>query len=114
MSSSKNKFTTINAAERLMKSMEVAINNMIDEVKKLVDHGLSLDRLKYFGLEYKFIGEYIFNNISYDEMFQKLNIAINRFSKRQMTFFRRMEKRGINIKWFNSCDIDKAKNYIES
>ena len=89
-------------------------DGMIDEVKKLVDHGLSLDRLKYFGLEYKFIGEYIFNNISYNEMFQKLNIAINRFSKRQMTFFRRMEKRGINIKWFNSCDIDKAKNYIES
>ena len=89
-------------------------NGLIDEVKKLVDHGLSLDRLKYFGLEYKFIGEYIFNNISYNEMFQKLNIAINRFSKRQMTFFRRMEKRGINIKWFNSCDIDKVKNYIES
>ena len=54
-------------------------NGMIDEVKKLVDYGLSLDRLKYFGLEYKFIGEYIFNNISYDEMFPKLNIAINRF-----------------------------------
>ena len=47
-------------------------------------------------------------------MFLKLNIAINRFSKRQMTFFRRKEKRGINIKWFNSCDIDDAKNYIES
>ena len=95
--------------------LEERINTgMIEEVKKLVDQGLSLDRLKYFGLEYKFIGEYLFNNISYDEMFQKLNIAINRFSKRQMTFFRRMEKRGINIKWFNSCDIDKAKNYIES
>ena len=89
-------------------------NGMIDEVKKLVDQGLSLNRLKYFGLEYKFIGEYIFNNISYDEMFQKLNVAINRFSKRQMTFFRRMEKRGIYIKWFNSYDIDKAKDYIES
>ena len=105
--------------DMLLKKIKIRLkermdNGMIDEVKKLVDHGLSLDRLKYFGLEYKFIGEYIFNNISYDEMFQKLNIAINRFSKRQMTFFRRMEKRGINIKWFNSCDIDKAKNYIES
>ena len=52
--------------------------------------------------------------VSNNEMFKKLNFAINRFSKRQMTFFRRMEKRGINIKWFNSCDIEKAKNYIES
>ena len=103
----------------LLKKIQIRLeermnDGMIEEVKKLVDQGISLGRLKYFGLEYKFIGEYIFNNISYDEMFQKLNIAINRFSKRQMTFFRRMEKRGINIKWFNSCDIDKAKNYIES
>jgi tRNA dimethylallyltransferase len=87
-------------------------NGMIDEVEQLIKKGITLDRLKYFGLEYKFLGEYLFNNISFEDMVCKLNVAINRFSKRQMTFFRRMEKRGIKIKWINNDDLSKAKRYI--
>ena len=70
---------------------------MIAEVKELLNNGLSLERLKYFGLEYRFIGEYLSDKYSYEEMKNKLNYAINRFSKRQMTFFRRMEKRHLTI-----------------
>lgn len=89
-------------------------NGMVKEVEKLIEKGISLNRLKYFGLEYKFLGEYLFKNISYEEMFNKLNISINRFSKKQMTFFRRMEKRGIEIKWIYNNEIDKAKKYIKN
>ena len=73
---------------------------------------MTLNRLRYFGLEYKFIGEYLFNEISFEEMQEKLNFAINRFSKKQMTFFRRMEKRGINIKWIKCDDYKTIHNQI--
>ena len=79
-------------------------SGMIDEVEALIDDGLNPVRLQYFGLEYKFIGQYILGEIKYDNMVEKLNFAINKFSKRQMTFFRRMEKRNININW---VDINK-------
>ena len=82
-------------------------NGMVEEVEHLLKTGLSSKRLHYFGLEYKFIGKYLLKEISYDGMVEKLNIAINRFSKRQMTFFRRMEKRGIKINWL------KIKNYSD-
>ena len=65
---------------------------------------MDLNRLKYFGLEYKFIGQYLFKEIAYDDMLHNLNVSINRFSKRQMTFFRRMEKRGVHIQWFKKDD----------
>lgn len=90
---------------------------MIEEVSELINNGYSLDRLKYFGLEYKFIGEYLYNNITFSEMKEKLNYAINRFSKKQMTFFRRMEKRGIKINWIKLNDIDlvnqKINDYLD-
>ena len=93
--------------------LESRLNNgMIDEVKELINKGLNLERLKYFGLEYKFIGEYLYNNISYSQMKEKLNFAINRFSKKQMTFFRRMEKRGIKINWVKADDIQLIYNKI--
>ena len=79
-------------------------DGMIDEVKKLVKIGLPINRLHYFGLEYRFIGKYLKGEIDYDSMVMQLNTAINRFSKRQMTFFRRMEKRGIPIQWFKKDD----------
>jgi len=82
-------------------------NGMIEEVEHLLKIGVSFKRLHYFGLEYKFIGRYLSQELSYDEMVEKLNIAINRFSKRQMTFFRRMEKRGIKINWL------KIKQYTD-
>ena len=85
---------------------------MISEVESLLDSGLSHERLQYFGLEYKIIGEYLLNNLEFNEMRDKLNYAINRFSKRQMTFFRRMEKRGININWINPEDINKEEELL--
>ena len=100
--------------ERIEKRLNDRLNNgMIDEVEQLIKKGMTLNRLKYFGLEYKFLGEYLFGNISFEDMVSKLNIAINRFSKKQMTFFRRMEKRGIKIHWIKNNDLSIAKQYIQ-
>ena len=100
--------------KRIKKRLDKRLDNgMIEEVEQLIKRGMTLDRLKYFGLEYKFLGEYLFDKISFEEMVNKLNVAINRFSKRQMTFFRRMEKRGVKIKWINNDDLSIAKKYIK-
>ena len=100
--------------KRIKKRLDERLDNgMIEEVEQLIKRGMTLDRLKYFGLEYKFLGEYLFDKISFEEMVNKLNVAINRFSKRQMTFFRRMEKRGVKIKWINNDDLSIAKKYIK-
>ncbi len=85
-------------SERLKQRLE---NGMIDEVKRLMDSGVSIETLIYYGLEYKFITLYLTGEISYDEMFRKLEIAIHQFSKRQMTFFRRMERLGQKIYWID-------------
>lgn len=74
-------------------------DGMVDEVKALLDSGVKADDLIYYGLEYKFITQYILGQITWDEMFTQLNTAIAQFAKRQMTWFRRMEKNGININW---------------
>ena len=84
--------------ERLKQRLE---NGMIDEVKRLIDSGVGVDTLIYYGLEYKFVTLYLTGEISYDEMFRKLEIAIHQFSKRQMTFFRRMERLGQKIYWLD-------------
>ena len=74
---------------------------MIEEVKNLLESGVSDETLIYYGLEYKFITWYLQEKISYDEMFSQLETSIHRFAKRQMTWFRRMEKNGIEIKWLD-------------
>jgi len=74
---------------------------MIREVKSLLESGVSAETLIYYGLEYKFITWYLQKKISYDEMFSQLETSIHRFAKRQMTWFRRMEKNGIEIKWLD-------------
>ena len=99
-----------NIQKRLQKRIE---SGMIEEVQTLVDNGMDLDRLKYFGLEYKFIGQYLFDEIPYQDMLEKLNYAINRFSKRQMTFFRRMEKRGLEITWVSENNLDLIYKYLD-
>ncbi|MDR0831061.1 MAG: tRNA (adenosine(37)-N6)-dimethylallyltransferase MiaA [Prevotellaceae bacterium] len=86
-------------SERLKIRLE---NGMIDEVKNLLDSGISAEDLIYYGLEYKFITHYILGDISYNEMFAQLEIAIHQFAKRQMTWFRGMEKRGFTIHWINA------------
>ena len=74
---------------------------MIEEVKSLLESGVSAETLIYYGLEYKFITRHIQGELSYDEMFSQLETSIHRFAKRQMTWFRRMEKNGIEIKWLD-------------
>lgn len=74
-------------------------DGMVDEVKALIDSGVNPDDLIYYGLEYKFITQYVLGQITYDEMFILLNNAIAQFAKRQMTWFRRMERNGFDINW---------------
>lgn len=75
---------------------------MIEEVKQLLNQGIAPEDLIYYGLEYKFVTEYIIGRLSYDEMVRQLEIAIHQFAKRQMTWFRGMERRGIKINWINA------------
>lgn len=75
---------------------------MIEEVKGLIDSGIPQENLTYYGLEYKFVTEYVVGLISYEEMFTRLEIAIHQFAKRQMTWFRGMERRGFHIHWINA------------
>lgn len=85
--------------------------NMIEEVKRLHKEGVSWKRLESFGLEYRFISKYLRGDLEYDEMIQKLNIAIRQFAKRQMTWFRRWEKQGKKIYW--ERDEKKLKKLVE-
>ena len=77
-------------------------SGMIDEVRELLNRGLNPDDLTYYGLEYKYITNFIMGDLTYDEMFTSLNIAIHQFAKRQMTWFRKMEREGFQIRWLNS------------
>lgn len=85
---------------------------MIEEVKELLHNGISHDKLQFFGLEYKYISLFIKGELSYNDMFQKLNSAIHNFAKRQMTWFRKMEREGIKIHWIEGADYDKANRII--
>ena len=75
---------------------------MVEEVKALLDEGIPADDLIYYGLEYKYLTEYVIGRLTYDEMFRQLEIAIHQFAKRQMTWFRGMERRGFNIHWIDA------------
>ncbi len=92
---------------------------MIAEVEKLHESGLSFEKLKYYGLEYKFIAQYLNKEINYNDMKQKLNSAIHQFSKRQMTWYRRMEKNGFKIHWLEGLKsmnekLEEALKIIEA
>ena len=75
---------------------------MIDEVRGLLAEGIPAEDLIYYGLEYKYLTEYVTGRLSYDEMFRQLEIAIHQFAKRQMTWFRGMERRGFAIHWIDA------------
>ena len=75
---------------------------MVDEVRGLLAEGIAPEDLIYYGLEYKFLTEYVTGAITYDEMFSRLEIAIHQFAKRQMTWFRGMERRGFKINWIDA------------
>jgi len=84
--------------ERLEQRLE---EGMVEEVQRLLDKGITVEQLKFYGLEYRFITQFIEGEIAYNEMFRRLNTAIHQFAKRQMTWFRRMEKQGFEIHWFD-------------
>ena len=86
--------------ERITRRLKQRLEDgMLDEIRGLLAEGIPADDLIYYGLEYKFLTQYIIGELSYDDMFRKLEIAIHQFAKRQMTWFRGMEKRGIPIYW---------------
>ena len=87
---------------------------MIEEVKVLLAEGIPADDLIYYGLEYKFVTEYLVGRLTYDEMFQRLEIAIHQFAKRQMTWFRGMERRGFTIHWIDALQPmdDKVRQIL--
>ena len=84
---------------RLRKRLD---EGMVDEIKQLLASGIPAEDLIYYGLEYKYITEYVIGKTSYDDMFRGLEIAIHQFAKRQMTWFRGMERRGFKIHWIDA------------
>ena len=85
---------------------------MIEEVMNLHTAGLNWSKLENFGLEYRFISQYLQKKITFDEMTNKLNVSIHQFAKRQETWFRRMEKKGIVINWLQSDDYSLLKENV--
>ncbi len=95
--------------ERISKRLAERIKQgMIEEVEQLLSKGVKPDDLVYYGLEYKYITEFLLGKYNYDEFYKKLETAIHQFAKRQMTYFRGMERRGVPIKW-----IDGTKSLEE-
>lgn len=92
---------------------------MVEEVENLLKKGIPPEDLIYYGLEYKYLTLYLTGEISYEEMVEKLNIAIHQFAKRQMTWFRKMEREGFRIHWIDGSlslreKIDRVKNLLYS
>ena len=89
--------------EKITRRLKARLENgMVEEVRVLLDEGIPAEDLIYYGLEYKFLTEYLIGQLTYDEMFQRLEIAIHQFAKRQMTWFRGMERRGFQIHWIDA------------
>ncbi len=85
--------------QRLRQRLE---NGMVEEIRAIIDSGVAPEDLIYYGLEYKYVTEYVIGKTSYEEMFRALEIAIHQFAKRQMTWFRGMERRGTVIHWIDA------------
>lgn len=92
--------------ERLQKRVEAGL---LDEVKALLNSGVSPEDLIYYGLEYKFLTQHITGNLGFDEMVNRLNTAIHQFAKRQMTWFRKMEREGTKINWIDGHLSDQER-----
>lgn len=92
---------------------------MLDEVKSLLDNGLKPEQLLYYGLEYKYLTLHLTGELSYDDMFRGLETAIHQFAKRQMTWFRGMERKGTQIHWLDGYQpldekLERIKQLLES
>ena len=92
--------------ERLKARLEAG---MVEEIDRLLKRGIPAEDLIYYGLEYRFVTEYLVGRLSYEEMFGQLETAIHQFAKRQMTWFRGMERRGFTIHWVNARQPMNAK-----
>lgn len=88
---------------------------MIAEAETLLDAGVGHEKMEYYGLEYKYLSRYLRGVLTYDEMFDSLNTAIHQFAKRQMTYFRGMERRGVVIHWLDGSQAaeEKVKAVLE-
>ncbi|HEY1054077.1 MAG TPA: tRNA (adenosine(37)-N6)-dimethylallyltransferase MiaA, partial [Emticicia sp.] len=91
--------------KRLYKRLQ---EGMIEEVQELLNKGISAEKLIFYGLEYKFITEYLLGQMAFDDMVMKLEVAIHQFAKRQMTFFRSMEKKDLTIYWLDGIDTTES------
>lgn len=102
--------------DRISKRLQTRLDNgMVDEVRDIINSGVSPDDLIYYGLEYKFLTQYVIGDLAYNEMVNQLEIAIHQFAKRQMTWFRGMERRGFHINWlpYNISDEDFVNEVLE-
>jgi len=102
--------------KRITERLNVRLEEgMIDEVKQLLDSGVTAKQLMFYGLEYRYVTQHVIREISYQEMFQKLNTAIHQFSKRQMTWYRRLAKQGFEIHWIDGLlsTEEKVKSALE-
>lgn len=105
-------------SQRLRKRLDE--EGMVDEVQRLLDSGVSPEALISYGLEYRYLTLYLTHQLSYDEMVRQLEIAIHQFAKRQMTYFRGMERRGVSILWIDATQpteqivADILDNYLPS
>lgn len=99
--------------EQITKRLKARLDNgLIEEVKNLISSGITFEKLIFFGLEYKYIGLYLMNKLNYNDTFQKLNSSIHNFAKRQMTWFKKMEKEGVKINWIENHQFDEAVKLI--
>ena len=94
-------------------------DGMVEEVKQLLDKGIPAEDLIYYGLEYKYLTLYLTSQLTYEEMVSQLEIAIHQFAKRQMTWFRGMERRGFTIHWLDATlpqqeKIERVKDLLNS
>jgi tRNA delta(2)-isopentenylpyrophosphate transferase len=94
-------------------------DGMVEEVKQLLDNGIPAEDLIYYGLEYKYLTLYLTSQLTYEEMVSQLEIAIHQFAKRQMTWFRGMERRGFTIHWLDATlpmqeKIERVKGLLNS
>lgn len=99
--------------ERITRRLKTRLKEgMIEEVKHLLNTGLTSGQLAFYGLEYRYVTKYVTGEMNYDEMFRLLNTAIHQFAKRQMTWFRRMEKNGVEIHWIDGEITDEEKTAV--
>ena len=106
--------------EKISKRLRARLDEgMVDEVRRILDSGVSAEDMIYYGLEYKYLTNYVIGNLTYEQMVSELEIAIHQFAKRQMTWFRGMERRGFTIHWVDAClpmdeKVEAIRNLLQA